>query len=202
MRVTISILLVLCLVHSSMAIDFGFKVPRGKKECFTEPLNPNTLVKATVQAEEPDYDGLAVTVYDSAGTSLYAEPLTGAHIKFSYTTTTEGNTNICVQNTGKKYIKVFFEMLTGAEAGDITEAASDNDLKPVERQLISMDRLLNSIRTTTSFIVSREEEKLTEADTITFKLYVFSAITIITMAALSFFQVRYLEKFFRAKKLI
>ena len=44
-------------------------------------------------------------------------------------------------------------MLTGAEAGDITEATSDNDLKPIERQLISMNRLLNSIKTTTSFTV-------------------------------------------------
>lgn len=202
MKAILALFVIAALFSSSFALDFAFKLPRNKKECFTEPLNPSTLVKGSFQAEEADYNDLSVEIFDAAGTPLFSEPMTGPVIRFSYITTTEGNTNICIHNVGKKYIKIFFELLTGAEAGDVTEAASDEDLKPIERQLVSMERLIGMIRNTTSFIVQREEEKLVEADTITVKLYIFSAITVITMAAISFFQVRYLEKFFKAKKLI
>jgi hypothetical protein len=202
MKAILTLFVIAALFNSSFGLDFAFKLPRNKKECFNEPLNPGTLVKGSFQADEADYNDLSVEIFDAAGVPLYTEPFTGPVIRFSYITATEGNTNICIHNVGKKYIKIFFELLTGAEAGDVTEAASDEDLKPIERQLVSMDRLIGMIRNTTSFIVQREEEKLTEADTITTKLYIFSAITVITMAAISFFQIRYLEKFFKAKKLI
>lgn len=195
-------LLISILIPSALTLDFAFKLPRNKQECFSEPLNPGTLVKGSFVCEEPDYDELSVEIYNSAGKPVLNEPLTGAVIKFSYTTVEEGNTNICIQNTGKKYIKINLELLTGLDAGDISQAASGADLKPVENGLAVIHKMIESIKMTTSFIVNHAEEKITDSDTITTKLYIFSVITVIVVIAVSLFQAKYLERLFRAKKLI
>ncbi len=202
MKIVTLFLILSIVIPSTLTIDFAFKLPRNKQECFSEHMNPGTLVKGSFVCEEADYDELSVEIYNSAGKPVLNEPLTGATIKFSYTTAEEGNTNICIQNTGKKYIKINFELLSGLEAGDVSQAASDEDLKPVENGLAVIHKMIESIKMTTSFIVNHAEEKLTDTDTITTKLYIFSVITIVVVIGVSLFQAKYLERLFRAKKLI
>jgi len=203
MKIVIATLLILSLFSCSYGMSFGFNLARHKRECFTESFNPNTLVKGQFSANDKDYHSLVVTILNEAGAPVYyTNELTGQTVKFSFTTNDEGAVNICVENRGEKYMKIYFELLSGIEAGDTTGVASDEDLKPIERQLLQLDRTMKSIKTTTSYIVNREEEKITQADTISFKLYLFSIITMITMAAISFLQAKYLKNFFRSKKLI
>jgi len=202
MKLFISFLIAAILIPSTLTLDFAFKLPRNKQECFTEPLNPGTLVKGSFICEEADYDELSVEIYDHNGKPVLSEAQTGSVIKFSYTTSEEGNTNICIQNTGKKYIKINLELLTGLDAGDLSQAASDKDLKPLETGIDVISKMMTSIKTTTSFIVAHAEEKLTETDTITTKLYVFSFITVIIVIGTSLFQIKYLTRLFKSKKLI
>jgi len=203
MKALIASILILSLFSYSYGMSFAFNLARFKRECFTESFNPSTLVKGHFTANEKDYHNLVVSILNEAGTPIYyTNELTGQTVKFSFTTTDEGAVNICVENRGEKYMKIFFELLSGIEAGDTQGVASDDDLKPIERQLMQLDRTMKAIKTTTSYIVNREEEKITQADTISFKLYLFSVITMITMAAISFLQAKYLKNFFRSKKLI
>ena len=202
MRAIFAAVVILSIVSSSFAMNFAFNLARGRKECFTESFNPNTLVKGSFTAREADYHHLVVTLVTEAGKPIYTEEHIGAFVKFSFTTADEGSVNICVENRGEKYMKIAFELLSGLEAGDTAGVASDEDLKPIERQLVQLDRTMKAIKTTTSYIVNREEEKLTQADTISFKLYMFSVITMVVMALISFLQAKYLKNFFRSKKLI
>ena len=203
MRAVFAGILILSLCYSANAITFAFNLARYRKECFTESYNPNTLVKGSFTAKETDYNFLYASIQTEAGVPIYTEEAQGSSvIKFSFTTVSEGNVNICIENKGEKYIKIVFELLSGIEAGDISGAASDEDLKPIEKQLIQLDRTMESIKTTTSYIVSREEEKITQADSISTKLYLFSVITMVTMALISFLQAKYLKNFFKSKKLI
>jgi len=187
---------------STFCIDFAIKIPRNQKKCFSETLEVGTLVKTSFESEDPDYNELVVNVYDSAGKSLYAEPFQGAKIKLSFTTTTEGETSVCVQNTGKKFLRIFFTFTTGAEAGDISEAASDVDLKPVERNLAQVDRIMQQLQTATSMTVRQEEIHITASDSVNRKLYFFSGLTIVVILAVAVVQVKFLERQLRTKKLI
>lgn len=202
MRGLLATVLVLSLIYSSYAMSFGFNLARYRKECFTESFNPETLVKGQFAAKEPDYNFLTVTITNDKGEAIYADELSGSVVPFSFTTVNEGAVNLCVENKGEKYMKIVFELLSGVEAGDTAGVASDEDLKPIERQLVQLDRTIESIKTTTSYIVSREEEKIAHASSISFKLYMFSVITMVTMAVISFLQAKYLKNFFRSKKLI
>ena len=203
MKLFLTFLIAALILPSTLTLDFAFKLPRNKQECFSEPLNPNTLVKGSFICDEADYEDLSVEIYNHAGKPVLTEPQIGAAIRFSYITGEEaGNTNICITNTGKKYIKINFELLTGLDAGDFSQAASDADLKPLETGLDVITKMMASIKTTTSFIVNHAEEKLTESDTITTKLYIFSIITVIVVVAASIFQVKFLERLFKKKKLI
>jgi hypothetical protein len=202
MKALTTALFVLFLFNYSYGMNFAFNLARYRKECFTETFGPDVLVKGSFTAKEGDYNFLAASVTNEQGHPVITDDYIGADVKFSFTTQTEGNVNICVENKGEKYMKINFEILVGLEAGDIAGVASDEDLRPIERQLVQLDRTMESIKTTTSYIVSREEEKITQSDSVSFKLYMFSIITMIVMAAISFFQAKYLKTFFRSKKLI
>ena len=183
-------------------MDFAFKLPRNQKKCFYEVLSAGTLVRAAVISEEPAYQDLSVNVINADGKPFFPEHSTGSHIKLSFTTVLEGDVSICVHNNGKKYIKIFFEFMTGIDAGDLSVAASDLDLKPVEKNINSLDRLLQSLQGTTSLLVRKEEDKITQTNSIPKKLYFFSAVTIIVLVVVAFTQVKFLERQLRAKKLI
>lgn len=202
MKALTTAIFVLFLFNYSYGMNFAFNLARYRKECFTETFGPEVLVKGSFTAKESDYNHLVASVTNEEGQTIIADDYQSAEVKFSFTTQTEGNVNICVENKGEKYMKINFELLIGLEAGDIAGVASDEDLKPIERQLMQLERTMESIKTTTSYIVGREEEKITQSDSISFKLYMFSIITMIVMAAISFFQAKYLKNFFRSKKLI
>jgi hypothetical protein len=165
-------------------------------------MNPEIIVKLSVRTEDPNYVDLTTNIFDDHGGNYTIQPLTGQVGKYSFTTSKEGNVHVCITNTGAGFPKIFFEFLSGAEAGDLSGAASDKDLEPVERQLRKLDRLMNSVKRTTSFIVAKEDQKISEADSIPSKLYTFSLITLVVMSVVAFIQVKYMKNFFRSKKLI
>lgn len=202
MRKIFLVSIILTFLFYSHCIDFAFKLPRNHKECFSESLASGTLVKATFTSEDASYHDLSVDVYDAQGKTVYHEPWTGSTIKLSFTTSLEGETNICVLNSGNKYIKIYFEFLTGIEAGDLSSAASDADLKPVDKSIKHMGKLLTSLQGTTSVMIRKEEEKLTMSDLIPRKLYILSAITIIVLFVVAFVQVKFIERQLRVKKYI
>ncbi len=190
------------LFNFSVGIDFLLRIPKKREECFSEFLTPNTMVVVTVTTEPATYKEIAVNVYDSDGTSYFPNPHTGPNIKLSFTTSLEGETKICMKNRGNLFVKLHFELLSGFEAGDASQAASDEDLKPIEKHINSIQRTIQNIKTTAGIIVKKEEEQIVEADSFSTQLYICSAVTVIALVILSVAQLKYYERSFRAKKLI
>jgi hypothetical protein len=202
MRIFLATIVFLSIFSGSFAIEFGFKLARNKMECFSDPLNPDTLVKFAVRADDPNYQDLETKIFDDEGVFLTSEVMKGQISKYTLTTKKEGNLHICVTNVGVGFPKVILEFSTGIEAGDMTNAASDKDLQPIDKQLQRLERLMGSVKKTTSFIVSKEDVKISEADSVPGKLYTYSFITIGVMVLVSFVQIKYLKNFFKNKKLI
>lgn len=65
-----------------------------------------------------------------------------------------------------------------------------------------IERLMSSVKKTTGFIIQKEDAKIAEADSLPGKLYFFSFVTLIVLGIVSFAQVKYLQRFFKSKKLI
>jgi len=201
MKIVIALSIFL-LINTTLGIDFAFKLGRNKMECFSEPLNPDTLVKLSISADDPNYQEYATRIYDDEAYVYTEEPLIGSVVKHTFTTKKEGNIHICLTNTGPRPTRFNFELTTGIEAGDITYAASDKDLQPIDKQLQKLERLMTSVKKTTSFIVAKEDRKMAEVDSIPSKLYLYSFITLAILLSVSYLQIKYLKNFFKNKKLI
>lgn len=161
------------------------------------------MVRFSVHTEDASYHLVKTKIYDDHGNIYSGEGELEGHLaKFTFNTRKEGFLHVCITNTGPKFMKIYLDLSTGIEAGDISNVASDKDLKPIERQLSRIERLMNSVKKTTGFIIQKEDAKIQESDSVSGKLYFFSLLTVAILALVSVAQVKYLQRFFKSKKLI
>jgi len=195
------IFLVFINYTTSTTADFTIKLTKNKSQCFGEHLLPNTLVKLSITPEDSNSE-IFTTIEDEQKQALIPEPLVGQVNKYTFTTSKAGAVSVCIVNVGTKPAKIHFEMMTGTDAGDVTQAPSEVDFKPIERYINKTVKLLKSIKQKVAIIVSNEDSLIAAEDSIPSKLYFFTFITLTIIIAVSFVQLKYLQSFFRKKKLI
>ena len=196
------IILLLGLCGCSQAMFF--QLPVNTEKCLKEEIHKNVLV--TGEYDVTSHEGVKVEmkVTDSSGHILYqnTEAKSG---KFAFTTDSYDMFQICFLSSGnvkEKIHEVNLKIKTGIEAKNYEEMAKSEKLKPLEVELRRLEDLSASIVNAFTYMKEREEQMRSTNESTNSKVLYFSIFSMMCLAGLATWQVLYLKKFFKSKKLI
>ncbi|NXA99567.1 TMEDA protein, partial [Cnemophilus loriae] len=148
-----------------------------------------------------------VQITDSAGHILYAKE-DATKGKFAFTTEDYDMFEACFESklpvgTGRMPDQlVTLDMKHGVEAKNYEEIAKVEKLKPLEVELRRLEDLSESIVNDFAYMKKREEEMRDTNESTNTRVLYFSIFSMCCLIGLATWQVFYLRRFFKAKKLI
>ncbi|XP_009472804.1 PREDICTED: transmembrane emp24 domain-containing protein 10 [Nipponia nippon] len=155
---------------------------------------------------QPGESGPAL-ITDSAGHILYAKE-DATKGKFAFTTEDYDMFEACFESklpvgTGRMPDQlVILDMKHGVEAKNYEEIAKVEKLKPLEVELRRLEDLSESIVNDFAYMKKREEEMRDTNESTNTRVLYFSIFSMCCLIGLATWQVFYLRRFFKAKKLI
>ncbi|NWW83707.1 TMEDA protein, partial [Rhynochetos jubatus] len=207
--------LLLLLLVVSPARPISFQLPGKARKCLREEIHRDTLVTGDTQAvracgseaprSSPSLSLLQIT--DSAGHILYAKE-DATKGKFAFTTEDYDMFEACFESklpvgTGRMPDQlVILDMKHGVEAKNYEEIAKVEKLKPLEVELRRLEDLSESIVNDFAYMKKREEEMRDTNESTNTRVLYFSIFSMCCLIGLATWQVFYLRRFFKAKKLI
>ncbi|EPQ18531.1 Transmembrane emp24 domain-containing protein 10 [Myotis brandtii] len=143
-------------------------------------------------------------ITDSAGHILYSkeDATKGA---FAFTTEDYDMFEVCFESKGTGRLPdqlVILDMKHGVEAKNYEEIAKVEKLKPLEVELRRLEDLSESIVNDFAYMKKREEEMRDTNESTNTRVLYFSIFSMFCLIGLATWQVFYLRRFFKAKKLI
>jgi len=183
-----------------------FKLPVNGEKCLKEEIHANKLV--TGEYEVSEYQGVKVSlkVTDTKAHILYqnADAKKG---KFAFTTDALDMFQICFSSVASFRGKlqphdVHLQIKRGIEAKNYDEIAKSEELKPLELELRRLEDLSADIAHAFSYMKEREEEMKDTNESTSSRVLYFSIFSMLCLVGLATWQVLYLRKFFKSKKLI
>lgn len=204
----LSALLFLFLLGPSSVLGISFHLPVNSRKCLREEIHKDLLV--TGAYEITDQSGGAgglrthLKITDSAGHILYAKE-DATKGKFAFTTEDYDMFEVCFESKGTGRIPdqlVILDMKHGVEAKNYEEIAKVEKLKPLEVELRRLEDLSESIVNDFAYMKKREEEMRDTNESTNTRVLYFSIFSMFCLIGLATWQVFYLRRFFKAKKLI
>uniref|UniRef100_A0A2K5UTI6 Transmembrane p24 trafficking protein 10 n=1 Tax=Macaca fascicularis TaxID=9541 RepID=A0A2K5UTI6_MACFA len=213
-------LLLLFLLCPSLVLAISFHLPINSRKCLREEIHKDLLV--TGAYEISDQSGGAgglrshLKITDSAGHILYSKE-DATKGKFAFTTEDYDMFEVCFESkvfhtmnplisfsgTGRIPDQlVILDMKHGVEAKNYEEIAKVEKLKPLEVELRRLEDLSESIVNDFAYMKKREEEMRDTNESTNTRVLYFSIFSMFCLIGLATWQVFYLRRFFKAKKLI
>uniref|UniRef100_A0A8C4LZ77 Transmembrane p24 trafficking protein 10 n=1 Tax=Equus asinus TaxID=9793 RepID=A0A8C4LZ77_EQUAS len=201
-------LLLLFLLGPSSVLAISFHLPVNSRKCLREEIHKDLLV--TGAYEITDQSGGAgglrthLKITDSAGHILYSKE-DATKGKFAFTTEDYDMFEVCFESKGTGRIPdqlVILDMKHGVEAKNYEEIAKVEKLKPLEVELRRLEDLSESIVNDFAYMKKREEEMRDTNESTNTRVLYFSIFSMFCLIGLATWQVFYLRRFFKAKKLI
>ncbi|CAF3517334.1 unnamed protein product [Rotaria sp. Silwood1] len=205
--------LIFFVIFIQYTYSLSFNLPLNTKKCLKEEIHKDTLV--TGDYDITDRPGLPthLEVKDTKGHILYnkEDAIKG---KFAFTTEEFDIFDVCFetkllhgqqqhhlssQHTTKQ---VTIHIKHGVETKDYDALAKANKLKPLEIELNRLEDLSTSIVSDFAFMKEREEEMRNTNESTNTKVLYFSIFSMCCLMSLAIWQVLYLRRYFKAKKLI
>jgi len=198
------IVILLCSFFSVKAIMFH-AVPSGPK-CLREEVRQNVLIVGEIEVEHQPNQKVDYVVTDSKG-HILAQNHDISKAKFSFVTENYDTFEICFTTKipfQQSYVpqEITLHVKRGVEAKNYELIGEAAKLKPMEVELKRLEDLSTSI--VQDFVLMRKREvemRDTNESTNTRVLY-FSIFSMCCLLSLATWQVLYLRRFFKAKKLI
>nr|XP_005301663.2 transmembrane emp24 domain-containing protein 10 [Chrysemys picta bellii] len=203
--------LALLLLLLGPARPISFQLPGKARKCLREEIHRDTLVTGEYEIGVPP--GAAsgpsanLKITDSAGHILYSKE-DATKGKFAFTTEDYDMFEACFESklpvgTGRMPDQlVILDMKHGVEAKNYEEIAKVEKLKPLEVELRRLEDLSESIVNDFAYMKKREEEMRDTNESTNIRVLYFSIFSMFCLIGLATWQVFYLRRFFKAKKLI
>jgi len=178
------------------------------KTCMKEEIHKNVVVTGEYEISEAYGQKMSVHVTDTRGHTLYKrEDFTDLHGKFAFTADEYDIFDICFvsklpQGMQGSQREVHLMMKHGVEARNYEELAKAEKLKPLEVELRRLEDLGESIVQDFAFMRQREEDMRTTNESTNSRVLYLSIFSMVCLLSLATWQVMYLRRFFKAKKLI
>lgn len=184
-----------------------FHLQQNSVKCLKEEIHKNVLVTGEYEVSEQQGLKTDLKVTDSSGHVLYSKE--DAHKgKFAFTTDDYDIYEICFQSwLTEGSIRVPDQMITlntkhGIEARNYEDIAKAEKLKPMELELRRLEDLSEAIVKDFEYMKQREKEMRDTNESTSARVLYFSIFSMLCLVCLATWQVLYLRRFFKAKKLI
>ncbi|CAH1263238.1 transmembrane emp24 domain-containing protein 10-like [Branchiostoma lanceolatum] len=203
---TLHYLVFLVCVFLADVEGIGFSLAPNAKKCLREEIHKDILVTGDYELSDAPGQSTHLLVTDSSGHVLYnKEDATKG--KFAFTTDDYDMFEICFETkmTGGARgpdREVSLTVKHGVEAKNYQEIAKAEKLKPMEVELRRLEDLSESIVNDFAYMRAREEEMRDTNESTNSRVLYFSIFSMCCLIGLATWQVLYLRRFFKAKKLI
>ncbi|XP_069494152.1 transmembrane emp24 domain-containing protein 10 [Ambystoma mexicanum] len=185
----------------------SFHLPSNGRKCLREEIHRDVLVTGEYEASDQPGVKTHLKITDSAGHILYSKE-DASKGKFAFTTEEYDMFEVCFESklpvgTGRVPDQlVILDMKHGVEAKNYEEIAKVEKLKPLEVELRRLEDLSESIVNDFAYMKKREEEMRDTNESTNVRVLYFSIFSMCCLIGLATWQVFYLRRFFKAKKLI
>jgi len=198
---------VLLVVTLSPTQCLRFHLQANTKRCLKEEMRKDVLVTGEYELTLTPGQRTDLSVTDSKGhTAFQRENLDKG--KFAVTSDEDDIFDFCFASylqtghqTGPER-EVFLDMKHGVEAKSYEELANVGKLKPLEMELTKLEDLSSSIVQDFEYMKKREEEMRDTNESTNNRVLYLSIFSMLCLLGLATWQVLYLRRFFKAKKLI
>jgi hypothetical protein len=206
---TLLLMLVNCVLKCSVSA-VSFHLPPNVKKCLREEVNKDDVVKGDYELSvtTPDIK-TDIEILDSRGHKLFAKQ-DAQKGKLAFSVEEYDIIEMCFETKFEVAYgrapppprEVTFNILHGVEAKNYDDIAKAEKLKPMEAELRRLEDLSDSIVESFNHMRKREEEMRGTNEQTSSRVLYFSVFSMICLLSLTTWQVMYLRRFFKAKKLI
>ncbi|KAL1512490.1 hypothetical protein ABEB36_002074 [Hypothenemus hampei] len=198
-----------CLVLLTFVLTvncISFNLEPNSQKCLKEELQGNVPVIGEFEVSEQPGQRIDYIVTDSKG-HILARHEDISKGKLSFNTETYDMYEICFISRvpqNQKGITQLVSLITkhGVETKNYDVIGDAANLKPIEIELKRLEDLSNAIVQDFAFMRKREEEMRDTNESTNDRVLYFSIISICVLIGLAVWQVLYLRRYFKAKKLI
>lgn len=180
-----------------------FHLPTNSRKCLKEEIHKDVLVTGTYDiSESSSQQKIDLKITDSKGHMLYnKEDCTKG--KFAFTTEDYDMFEVCFESRGQgEEREIYLDMKHGVEAKNYEDIAKAEKLKPLEVQLKKLEDLSESIVNDFAYMRAREEEMRDTNESTHSRVLYFSIFSMVCLLGLATWQILYLRRYFKSKKLI
>lgn len=183
-----------------------FHLPGNARKCLREELRQNELISGEYEVTEIAGQRVDYMVTDSKG-HIFAQKEDISNGKFSFVSETFDMFEICfvsrvAQHARPVFHEVGLEIKTGIDAKSHEGLAEAAKLKPMEIELKRLEDLSDTIVQEFVDMKTREEEIRNTNESTNSRVGWLSIFSIFILLALPTWQMLYLRKYFKSKKLI
>lgn len=202
-KLSLSLILILTI---SFVMPIRWYMPANTQKCLREELRQNVLVKGDYEIVSIENQVMDYIVRDSKGHILAnKEDITKG--KFTFSTENYDMFEICFTSRATGYQRgllqeVSLNIKTGIEAKTYEGLGEVAKLKPLELDLKMLEDLSSSIVQDFSDMKHRAEEMRNTNESTSRRVHWFSMFSMCCLIGLSVWQIFYLRRYFKAKKLI
>ncbi|XP_030630129.1 transmembrane emp24 domain-containing protein 10 isoform X2 [Chanos chanos] len=188
-----------------LVLSITFHLPVNTRKCLREEIHKDVLVTGEYEVSEQPTAKCTLKITDSSGHILYTKD-DASKGKFAFTTEDYDMFEVCFESKspmGEVLDQlVNLDMKHGVEAKNYEEIAKVEKLKPLEVELRRLEDLSESIVNDFAYMKKREEEMRDTNESTNTRVLYFSIFSMCCLIGLATWQVFYLRRFFKAKKLI
>ncbi|CAO3689347.1 unnamed protein product [Rhizopus stolonifer] len=209
---TFALLLVASLCTLVNAIHFELHAVTNEHleegtKCFSQYVPHDTLVLAVVNVGE----GYNQHVNLSETPNIYVKKKDiSGELRNAFNTNKEGEVYVCFENVldngfkdGPQYKRTIeLQFSVGAEAADFKKIASAEKLSPLELELRKLETVVSEIVDEMNYLKRREAKLRDTNESTNERVKWFSTLSLMTLFGLGTWQVLYLRRFFKRKRLI
>ncbi|XP_071375680.1 transmembrane emp24 domain-containing protein 10-like isoform X2 [Centroberyx affinis] len=188
-----------------LVFSVTFYLPVNFRKCLREEIHKDVLVTGQYEVSEQPNTKTNLKITDSSGHTLYTKD-DASKGKFAFTTEDYDMFEVCFESKsplGEVPDQLInLDMKHGVEAKNYEEIAKVEKLKPLEVELRRLEDLSESIVNDFAYMKKREEEMRDTNESTNTRVLYFSIFSMCCLIGLATWQVLYLRRFFKAKKLI
>ncbi|KAL7674197.1 hypothetical protein ACOME3_000476 [Neoechinorhynchus agilis] len=201
--------LLLLLVSMSLYFEFGgcigFDLGHGTTRCLIGMSSKGEVVTGNYDIAMVPGVPVLLNIEDQRKHLLYKKEA-ATKGRFAFTTDIDSEFKICFQslstNRDKQSRVVILDVKQGLGAKKYDELAKAENLKPLEIEVTKLDDLSYDLLNDFSLMRAREDEIRYSSESISSKILYFGLFCMVCLLSLAVWQVMYLKRYFKAKKLI
>ncbi|CAK9297462.1 unnamed protein product [Gordionus sp. m RMFG-2023] len=201
----LTLFIILPIFYSDLTAIWVDVLPNTKK-CFQEEVHKDVPVVGEYEIDNLHGNHVSISVTNTKDHSFYQKD-EGSKAKFSFTSDEYDVCDICFQVKSQQtnpqlFTPIYFEMKHGVDAKNFDDLGAAANLKPLEIEMKRLEDLSYELVRNLVEMKKREKDMRSNNESTSNRVFYFSVFGMLCLFSLAFWQVLYLRRYFKAKKLI